>query len=89
MGHKEKNKMIPGFVEGIIGMKINDQKKLSLQFPDDYAHEDSRGKKAIFEIYLKDLKTRELPELNDEFAKQLLDQKKLNVFYLLYFQSID
>ena len=73
----EKNKMIPGFVEGIIGMKINDQKKLSLQFPDDYAHEDSRGKKAIFEIFLKDLKTRELPELNDDFAKQSANKDSL------------
>ncbi len=66
----EKNKMIPGFVEGIVGMNISEEKKLTLTFPDDYAHEDSRGKQAIFKIILKDLKTRELPELNDEFAKQ-------------------
>ena len=38
----EKNKMIPGFVEGIVGMEINEEKKLTLKFPDDYAHEDSR-----------------------------------------------
>ena len=74
----EENKMIPGFVEGIVGMKINDLKKLTLQFPDDYAHEDSRGKKAIFEINLKDLKTRELPELNDEFAKQSANKDSLS-----------
>ena len=73
----EENKMIPGFVEGIVGMKINDHKKLTLQFPDDYAHEDSRGKKAIFDIHLKDLKTRELPELNDEFAKQSANKDSL------------
>ena len=74
----EENKMIPGFVEGIVGMKIDDQKQLSLQFPDDYAQEDSRGKKAIFEVHLKDLKTRELPELNDEFAKQSANKDKLS-----------
>ena len=66
----EKSKMIPGFVEGIVGMKIDETKKLNLKFPEDYTHEESRGKEAIFEINLKDLKTKELPELNDEFAKQ-------------------
>ena len=66
----EKNKMIPGFVEGIVGMKINDNKTLTLRFPEDYSHEDSRGKEAIFEVSLKDLKEKELPELNDDFAKQ-------------------
>ena len=66
----EKNKMIPGFVEGIVGMKLDTTKKLNLKFPDDYAHENSRGKEAIFEITLKDLKTRELPKLDDSFAKQ-------------------
>ncbi len=66
----EKNKMIPGFVEGIVGMKIDDNKTLTLKFPEDYSHEDSRGKEAIFEISLKDLKEKELPELNDDFAKQ-------------------
>jgi len=66
----EKNKMIPGFVEGIVKMKIGDTKTLNLKFPEDYSHEDSRGKEAIFEVNLKDLKEKELPELNDDFAKQ-------------------
>ena len=66
----EKNKMIPGFVEGIVGMKIDDNKTLNLKFPEDYSHEDSKGKEAIFEVTLKDLKEKELPELNDDFAKQ-------------------
>ena len=66
----EKNKMIPGFIEGIVGMKIADTKTLNLKFPEDYSHEDSRGKDAIFEVQLKDLKEKELPLLNDEFAKQ-------------------
>ena len=39
----EKNKMIPGFVEGIVKMKIGDTKTLNLKFPEDYSHEDSRG----------------------------------------------
>lgn len=73
----EINKMIPGFVEGIIGMNLNEKKELNLTFPKDYAHEESKGKEAIFKIYLKDLKTKELPELNDEFAKQSGNNKTL------------
>ena len=76
----EQNKMIPGFVEGIVGMKINQSKKLTLKFPDDYPHEDSKGKEAIFEVLLKDLKTKELPELNDDFAKQSGNKNTLKEF---------
>merc|ERR1711907_705893 len=76
----EKNKMIPGFVEGIVGMNINKKKELNLTFPKDYAHEESREQEAIFEIHLKDLKTKELPELNDEFAKQSGNHKTLKDF---------
>ena len=73
----EKNKMIPGFVEGIVGMKIDDKKNLNLKFPEDYSHEDSRGKEAIFEVNLKDLKEKELPKLNDDFAKQSGNKESL------------
>ena len=73
----EKNKMIPGFVEGIVGMKIDNNKTLNLKFPEDYSHEDSRGKEAIFEVTLKDLKEKELPELNDDFAKQSANKDSL------------
>jgi len=73
----EKNKMIPGFVEGIVGMKIEDTKNLNLKFPEDYSHEESRGKDAIFEVHLKDLKEKELPELNDDFAKQSGNKESL------------
>ena len=76
----EKNKMIPGFVEGIVGMKINEKKKLNLKFPKDYAHKESQGKEAIFEVNLKDLKSKELPILNDEFAKQAGNKSTLKEF---------
>ena len=66
----EEGKMIPGFIEGIIGMKIGDTNELKCNFPDDYPQADAQGKKAIFSLTLKELKTRELPELDDKFAKQ-------------------
>ena len=70
----DNGRMIPGFLEGVIGMKVGESKSVDCQFPDDYPKEDARGRKAAFEIELKDLKTRELPELDDAFAKQASEQ---------------
>merc|ERR1711934_701615 len=73
----EHGRMIPGFIEGVVGMAVGDSKTVECTFPDDYPKEDARGRKANFEIDLKDLKTRELPELNDDFAKQASEQESL------------
>lgn len=73
----ENGRMIPGFIEGVIGMKVGETKTVDCQFPDDYPKEDARGRKAAFEIELKDLKTRELPEMDDAFAKQASEQGTL------------
>ena len=73
----ENGKMIPGFIEGIIGMSIDEKKSLKCEFPHDYQQESSRGRKAIFNVVLKDLKTRELPELDDSFAQQTSDKKNM------------
>ena len=70
----DNGRMIPGFIEGVIGMKVGESKSVDCQFPDDYPKEDARGRKAAFVIELKDLKTRELPELDDAFAKQASEQ---------------
>ena len=66
----DNGRMIPGFIEGVIGMNIGENKSVDCQFPEDYPKDDARGRKATFAIELKDLKTRELPELDDAFAKQ-------------------
>ena len=73
----EHGRMIPGFIEGVIGMNIGETKTVDCQFPEDYPKDDARGRKASFEIELKDLKTRELPELDDAFAKQASEQETL------------
>jgi len=70
----DNGRMIPGFIEGVIGMNVGENKSVDCQFPEDYPKEDARGRKAAFEIELKDLKTRELPELDDAFAKQASEQ---------------
>ncbi len=73
----EDGQMIPGFVEGIIGMEINKKKTVTCQFPKDYQEKSAQGKKAKFAITLKDLKTRELPKIDDEFAKQASDKSTI------------
>ena len=73
----EEGRMIPGFIEGMIGMNINDDKILKCEFPKDYHQEDAKGRKAEFKVTLEDLKIKELPELNDEFAKQASDKENM------------
>jgi len=74
----EEGKMIPGFIEGIVGMKINEEKTVKCDFPENYSEESARGRKANFLIALKDLKERDLPALDDDFAKQTSDKSSMN-----------
>ena len=63
--------MIPGFESGIVGMKSGDTRNVEVTFPEDYQAENLKGKNAIFEISLKDVKERTLPAMDAEFAKKL------------------
>ncbi len=61
--------MIPGFESGIEGMKLGEEKVIKVTFPEDYHGKDVAGKEATFTITLHEVNEPELPELNDEFAK--------------------
>ena len=63
------NTFIPGFEDQIIGMKIDEEKDINVKFPDEYFSKDLAGKDATFKVKLHEIKKKELPELNDEFAK--------------------
>ena len=73
----EEGRMIPGFVAGVIGMAVGDTKTVACQFPEEYPQEDCRGRAASFVLTLTDLKTKELPELDDAFAQQASDKETL------------
>ncbi len=73
----EEGRMIPGFIEGVIGMKAGDSKTIDCQFPESYPQEEAAGRKARFAITLKELKARELPALDDAFAQQASDKQTL------------
>lgn len=59
--------MIPGFEDGMKGMKAGEEKTIKVTFPEDYQAENLKGKEADFKISLKEVKEAKLPELNDEF----------------------
>ena len=60
---------IPGFEDQIIGMKIDEEKDINVKFPEEYFSEELKGKAATFKVKLHEIKKKELPELNDDFAK--------------------
>ncbi len=61
---------IEGFEDGVIGMKVGEEKELSLKFPDEYHNSDIAGQPVLFKVKLNGLKKKSLPELNDELAKK-------------------
>ena len=62
---------IPGFEEQLVGMKIDEDKEIKVTFPKEYFSKDLAGKEAIFKVKLHEIKKKELPELDDEFAKDV------------------
>lgn len=64
------NSFIPGFEEGLVGLKAGDKKDLKLQFPAEYHVADLAGADVVFETTVKKVQEKALPELNDEFAKK-------------------
>ena len=74
---------VPGFEEQVVGMKIGEEKDVNITFPQDYVA-DLAGKDVVFKVKLNSLSTRELPELDDEFAKDVsefdtLDEYKADI----------
>lgn len=72
------NKMIPGFEEQLVGMKCGDRKEIRITLPESYRNKDAAGKEGIFQVTLKEIKRKELPELDDEFAQQFGDYETLD-----------
>lgn len=65
-----EGKLIPGMVEGMVGMKPEETKEVAVTFPEDYPQEDLAGKPAVFSITMRELKAKELPDLDDDFAEE-------------------
>ncbi len=67
---------IPGFEEGMIGLKIGEEKDIKLSFPKDYAAKHLAGKEVVFKVKLNEISELKIPELNDELLKKMLPNEK-------------
>src|SRR5699024_6306813 len=62
---------IPGFEEQLVGKETNEETEITVNFPEDYHSEDLAGKEAVFKVKIHEIKEKEVPELDDEFAKDV------------------
>lgn len=73
----EEGRMIPGLVEGILGMEVGESRTVECSFPESYGQKELAGRPAAFAVTLLELKTRELPALDDAFARQTSEKQTL------------
>ncbi len=62
---------IPGFEDQVIGMKVDEEKDINVKFPEEYFSAELAGKDAVFKVKVHEIKRKELPTLDDEFAKDV------------------
>lgn len=65
------NSFIPGFEDQLVGAEVGQEVEVNVTFPEEYHAEDLAGQDAVFKVKVHEIKTKELPELDDEFAKDL------------------
>ncbi len=71
---------IPGFEEQLIGAELNKEVEVNVTFPEDYQAENLAGKAAVFKCTVKEIKVKELPELDDEFASEVSEYDTLEEY---------
>ena len=71
------NAFIPGFEEQLVGAEIGKEVEVNVTFPENYHSEDLAGKPAVFKVTVKDIKEKELPELDDDFASEVSEFETL------------
>ncbi|NLH13557.1 MAG: trigger factor, partial [Firmicutes bacterium] len=72
------NSYIPGFEDQLVGMAVGEEREISVKFPDDYHSSELAGKDARFKVKLNDIREKRLPELDDEFAKDVGNYESLD-----------
>ncbi len=71
---------IPGFEDQLIGAKIGEETEVKVTFPEDYHADELKGKDAVFKCTVKEIKEKELPELNDEFASEVSEYETFDEY---------
>lgn len=71
---------IPGFEEQVVGMSVEETKDIRVTFPEEYHEESLKGKEAVFSVTIHEIKEKELPALDDEFAKDVSEFDTLDEY---------
>ena len=71
---------IPGFEEQVVGMAIGEEKDVNVTFPEDYSARELAGQPAVFKVKLHEVKERQVPDIDDEFAKDVSEFDTLDEF---------
>ncbi|HLV10414.1 MAG TPA: trigger factor, partial [Halanaerobiales bacterium] len=71
---------VPGFEEQLISRKIGEEFEIKVLFPEDYQSEELAGQEVVFKVEIKEIKVKEEPELNDDFAKEVSDFETIDEF---------
>ena len=74
------NSFIPGFEDQLVGAKAGDEKDVNVSFPEDYHAQELAGKPALFKVKVHEVKEKQLPTLDDEFAKDVSEFDTLDAF---------
>jgi trigger factor len=72
--------LLPEFEQNLVGMSAGERKQFGVTFPPDYQEESLRGQAVLFRVHVKEIKERELPPLDDEFAKEASEFETLEEF---------
>jgi trigger factor len=73
----QEGRFIEGFIDGIVGMNIGETKQIDAKFPSEYPQAELADRKALFTVTLKELKEKELPEVDDDFAQEVSEFETL------------
>jgi len=80
---------IPGFEEQLVGAEIGKEVEVNVSFPEDYHSEDLKGKAAVFKCTVKEVKEKELPELDDEFAAEVSEYDTFDEYKAATVKSLE
>ena len=72
--------LLPDFEQNLVGMNAGERKRFGVTFPADYQEESLRGQSVLFNVHVKEIKARDLPPLDDEFAKEASEFETLEEF---------
>jgi len=81
------NQFVPGFEEQVVGMKAGDEKEIDITFPENY-HESLAGKAVVFKVKVNEVLETELPEVDDEFAKDVSEFDNLSDYRVAIMEQL-